>query len=350
MRVTIVAMTVGFGSAPYAEMLPQAVSKYAAVTLVAPAHFKGDFSGFAVTPFRTGLSPSQSLRQSLKPWSHIDLIRKIRRTKPDVVHILNGYGYPWSLSVATAIRAPIVTTLHDPTPHPGNRMDAIQSVLGQYTLRRSTGIHIHDAIYRGEIEHRFPRKKVFVIRHPSFASRYLKHAKPGVTRTRNVLFFGRVEFYKGIETLLRAAALLPADVTVTVAGAGPLSETELSLAGGLGSRLTMLNRFIEDDEAAGLLQRAGVLAMPYLHATQSSLPLIAAAFGLPVVASAVGTFTEEVPALGGLVVPPGEPGALAQALLRQLNAPQPISNNQESFDDLAPDFVEMYRSVIAGCR
>lgn len=350
MRVTIVAMTVGFGSAPYAEMLPQAVSKYAAVSLVAPAHFKGDFSGFAMIPFRTGLSPSQALRQSLNPRSHVDLLRKIAGTRPDIVHILNGYGYPWSLAAAAFLRAPIVTTLHDPTPHPGNRTDAIQSRLGRFTLWRSTAIHIHDGIYREEIERRYPGKPVFVIRHPSFASRYLKHARPGVARTRSVLFFGRVEHYKGIEVLLRAAAFLPTDVTLTVAGAGPLSEVEQSLAAGLGARLTMLHRFIEDDEAAGLLQQAGVLAMPYLHATQSSLPLIAAAFGLPVVASSVGTFSEEVPALGGLVVPPGDPGALADALSRQLDAPRPIRNNQESFDDLAPAFVDMYRKVIARCR
>jgi glycosyltransferase involved in cell wall biosynthesis len=343
-------MTVGFGSAPYAEMLPQAMSKYASVSLLAPEHFPGQFPDFEITRFRTGLSPAQSLRQSLKPWSHIDLLRKIRQTRPDVVHILNGYGYPWSLTAAAAIRVPIVTTLHDPTPHPGNRTDAIQSVLGRFTLRRSAAIHIHDRLYRPEIARRFPGKPVFVIRHPSFASRYLRHARPGATRGRSVLFFGRVEQYKGIETLLRAAAFLPPDVTLTIAGAGPLSGIEQALIREMDSRVRLLNRFIEDDEAAQLLQQAGVLAMPYLHATQSSLPLIAAAFGLPVVASAVGTFAEEVPALGGIAVPPGDPEALAGALLRQLSAPQPILNNQQTFDDLAPQFADMYRRVIAGCR
>jgi glycosyltransferase involved in cell wall biosynthesis len=254
------------------------------------------------------------------------------------------------LTAAAAIRVPIVTTLHDPTPHPGNRTDAIQSVLGRFTLNRSAAIHIHDQLYRPEIERRCPGKPVFVIRHPSFASRYLRHARPDAIRGRSVLFFGRVEQYKGIEILLRAAALLPPDVTLTVAGAGPLSGTEQALIREMDSRVRLLNRFIEDDEAAQLLQQAGVLAMPYLHATQSSLPLIAAAFGLPVVASAVGTFAKEVPALGGIVVPPGNPEALAGALLRQLSAPQPILNNQQTFDDLAPEFAEMYRRVIAGCR
>jgi hypothetical protein len=44
-------------------------------------------------------------------------------------------------------------------------------------------------------------------------------------------------------------------------------------------------------------------------------------------------------------VPPGEPRALAQALLRQLDAPAPIHNDQETFDDLAPQFLAMYRAV-----
>lgn len=350
MRVTIVAMTIGFGSAPYAEMLPQAIGKYATANLVAPEHFKGDVTGFELTRFRTGLSPSQSLRQSLKPWSHYDLIRKIGNTKPDIVHILNGYGYPWSLTAAAALKVPVITTLHDPTPHPGNRTDAVQSMLGRFTLWRSAAIHIHNDIFRAETERRLPGKPIYVIRHPSFASRYLKHARPDIVRKRKVLFFGRVEHYKGIEPLLRAAAILPPDVTMTIAGAGPLSEIELSLADALGPRLTLLNRFIEDDEAALQLQEAGVLAMPYLHATQSSLPLIAAAFGLPVVASAVGTFVEEVPALGGILVPPGNPQALAGALVHQLNTPQAINNDQKTFDDLAPEFMNMYRKVTAKCH
>jgi len=346
LRVTIVAMTVGFGSAPYVQLLPEAISRHARVSLVTPDHFSDPVAGAAVIKFRTGVSPRHSLLQSLKPWSHFDLLRKVRSTRPDVIHILNGYGYPWALAIAAFLAdIPIVTTLHDPSPHPGNRTDAIAAVLGRFTLARSAGIHIHDEVFRKDVSARFPRKPVFVIRHPSFASRYLKHARPGVARTRSVLFFGRVEYYKGIEVLLRAAALLPADIGIIVAGAGALSETEQQLAAVLGSRLTLINRFIEDDEAALLLQQAGVLALPYLQATQSSLPLISAAFGLPVAAAAVGAFSTEVPQLGGLVVPPGDPQALATALLRQLDTPQPIHNAQETFDDLAPRFMDMYRKV-----
>ena len=58
-----------------------------------------------------------------------------------------------------------------------------------------------------------------------------------------------------------------------------------------------------------------------------------------------GTFAAEVPQLGGLVVPPGDPRALADALLRQLETPAPIRDDQETFDNLAPSFLAMYREV-----
>jgi glycosyltransferase involved in cell wall biosynthesis len=348
LRLTIVAMTVGFGSAPYVQMLPEALSSHANVTLVVPEHMPDAIVGLTVSPFRTGTTPAGTLRRSLKPRSHSDFLSKVWRSHPDVIHILNGHGYPWAVALAALTRStPIVTTLHDPTPHPGNRTDAVNAVLGRYTLSRSRIIHVHDRMFVAPVSARFPGKPVVVVRHPSFASRYLRHRTANLTRTRSVLFFGRIEHYKGIETLLRATALLPIDVHLTIAGAGALSPIEQELSAALGPRLTLLNRFIEDDEAARLLQQASVLALPYLQATQSSLPLIAAAFGLPVVASSVGTFTTEVRHLGGILVPPGDAPALAGALLRQLDAPQPIYNDQETFAQLAPKFLDMYSQALA---
>ena len=351
LRVTIVAMTARYGSAPYVQMLPEAVSKHANVSLVAPEHFNDPVVGIKHVRFRTGPTPSRTLRQNLKPWSHVDLLLKVRNTKPDVVHILNGYGYPWALTLAGFLPpVPVVTTLHDPTPHPGNKTDAVQRVLGRFTLARSTGIHIHDQMFMTDLTRRFPGKPVFIIRHPSFASRYLKHAQPNVTRTRSVLFFGRIEYYKGIDVLLSAAALLPTDVMIIVAGAGALSQAEQKLAAALGPRLTMLNRFIEDHEVALLLQQAGVLALPYLQATQSSLPLISAAFALPVVATSVGTFTTEIPRLGGVLVPPAIHTPCRLRCCARSTRHKRYKTIRKPFDDLALRFLDMYRKVATQCR
>jgi len=57
---------------------------------------------------------------------------------------------------------------------------------------------------------------------------------------------------------------LPPDVGITVAGAEHYRNRKVTGCEP-GSRLTLLNRFIEDDETARLLQQAGVLALPYLQ-------------------------------------------------------------------------------------
>ena len=64
-----------------------------------------------------------------------------------------------------------------------------------------------------------------------------------------------------------------------------------------------------------------VLALPYRHATASQNVLLGHAHGLPVVATTVGTFGSEVrDGADGLLVPPGDVGALADAL-RRLRSP-----------------------------
>jgi glycosyltransferase involved in cell wall biosynthesis len=112
----------------------------------------------------------------------------------------------------------------------------------------------------------------------------------------------------------------------------------------LGDRVELHNRYLSDAEVAALLQRASVVALPYRHATQSSIPAIAASFGCPVVASALGHFVEEVPQLGGILVPPMDPAALAAALRKVLTTPQAVHCKPPTFGQLATSYVELYQS------
>jgi len=94
------------------------------------------------------------------------------------------------------------------------------------------------------------------------------------------------------------------------------------------------------------MQRASVVALPYRHATQSSVPAIAAAFGCQLVASALGHFNEEIPRLGGILVPPEDPDALAAALAAALRRGATTPVMMRTFDELAPDFIDLYVSAL----
>jgi glycosyltransferase involved in cell wall biosynthesis len=82
------------------------------------------------------------------------------------------------------------------------------------------------------------------------------------------------------------------------------------------TRYEVHNRFIEDGEVARLFLDADLAVLPYLEASQSGVLNLAAAFGMPVVATDVGELRETVESNRiGLVVPPNDPDRLADAIV-----------------------------------
>ena len=265
--------------------------------------------------------------------------------------MLTGEGYPWAVTLAAAlalVRIPLVVTVHDPDPHPGSILERLNAWMRQSVLRDAV-LHIYSEQHRRRVGELSRSVRIEVIPHGSLAGRFLAHRVNGVARERLVLFFGRFGHYKGIDVLLRAFQYLPIEVRLALAGPGRLSETEQALVEELGNRVELYNAYIRDDQVAYLMMRASVVALPYRHVTQSSVPAIANAFGVRVVASALGHFVEEVPALNGILVPPENPKALAIGLEHALtgssyaNSSGPLS---PTFSELAPAFLSLYRSAV----
>jgi len=88
------------------------------------------------------------------------------------------------------------------------------------------------------------------------------------------------------------------------------------------SRITLIDRFLTDEEIAELCQQCSVVATPYVEATQSGIVPVAYAFSKPVVTTDVGALPEQVEdGITGLVVPPNQPELLARAITKILNDP-----------------------------
>lgn len=141
-----------------------------------------------------------------------------------------------------------------------------------------------------------------------------------------VLFVGRLIRQKGVDDLLRAVAALGGAIPVEIAGDGPERPRLERLARALGVP-ARFHGFVEPDARDRLYRRAAVTCVPsrtLASGLSEGAPLViceARAQGAPVVASAVGGIPElcaDDP--GAILVPPGDPQALAQALRRALAA------------------------------
>jgi glycosyltransferase involved in cell wall biosynthesis/O-antigen ligase len=170
-------------------------------------------------------------------------------------------------------------------------------------------------------EHWAPKCDVVVIPHGDEAVLRGDATVTPVERTGpEVLFFGTWSRYKGLDVLLDAFARLRTEVP----------EARLTLAGGVGADIdlpALLARareignvearpgYVATAEVPALLGSARLVVVPYVRASQSGVAHLAFTFGRPVVATAVGDIPEAVDhGVNGLVVPPADPVALAEAM------------------------------------
>jgi glycosyltransferase involved in cell wall biosynthesis len=135
-----------------------------------------------------------------------------------------------------------------------------------------------------------------------------------------VLSLGIVRDYKGVDLLVDAVRDVPG-IRLTVAGElwGDAGRRVRELAADprLEGRVEVHGGYVPADRIAGLLARHDVVALPYRAATASQNALLARRHGVPVLASAVGTFPEQVrDGVDGLLVPPSDRAALVGALRR----------------------------------
>ena len=132
--------------------------------------------------------------------------------------------------------------------------------------------------------------------------------------SRSVLFVGRLAEEKGVATLLDAWAQQTTDLELIVAGTGPLESA-------LRARAPSSVRFVgaqPHDAISELMIGARALVFPSIwYEGQPLVPLEAAAAGLPVLLSDLGAMTEMfAPGAEELLVPPGDPVALAERIDR----------------------------------
>ena len=181
----------------------------------------------------------------------------------------------------------------------------------------------------------------------------------GIPRPR-VVFLGRLHAQKQVDTLVRAARELP-DTQVVLVGDGPERARLQRLARRLGvqARVRFLG-FVPHERVAGLLRGADALALPSRYEELGTALLEGMQAGLPIVASATGGISQVVDdGRTGLLVPPGDPSALAAALRRVLtdpilatrlgNAAQRAAARYD-WTDLADRVLAIYDSVLRTTR
>jgi glycosyltransferase involved in cell wall biosynthesis len=151
-------------------------------------------------------------------------------------------------------------------------------------------------------------------------------ARLGLTSSdRTVLFFGKIAPYKGLEYLVDAMRILAGKGNrIRLVVAGPVKpgysgywngiEMQIQFAG-ISDLVVRRIEFIPDEHIEAYFKAADVAVLPYTYIFQSGVLFLAYGFGVPVIATDVGSLREDVvDGRTGFVCAPRDATALAAAI------------------------------------
>jgi glycosyltransferase involved in cell wall biosynthesis len=297
--------------------------------------------------------------------SMLEMKKIIQSLEPDVLHVQETNDPWYDFTLLLSNMPPLVTTVHDIFRHPGDR----QNIFGaDYTKRiafyRSQQIIVHTELLKQTLQKRFqvPEQRIKVLNHGELGSLFQRRSQDQETKEEpfTLLFFGRVWPYKGLKYLLAAMPLITAKFPkahLIIAGKGEDLKKYFP-HGDKHPNVEILNEFIPPEMVASIFHRSKIVVLPYIEASQSGVVLLAYGLGKLVVASAIGGLQEVIqPEKDGLLVPPGDSQALADAVIRLLSDSQLQQNLQFAalkrcqqdlnWKNIAAHTVDVYHQAIA---
>lgn len=292
--------------------------------------------------------------------------RRIRRFlrvfEPDVVHVHEPFTPSTSMLTAFASTAPVVATSHAHLER-SRLMELAAPILRSVQRRLSAQVAVSRAA--AAFLSRAVPGRVEIVPNGVDVRRFSDPGPPaqGLPGSRRILWVARLDPQKGFPVMVRAFARVAAeldDVSLVVVGDGRDRDALGLLSKADRDRVAVLGT-VAHDHLPAYHAAADVFASPATGQESFGITLVEAmAAGLPVVATDIPGYREVLTdGVEGLLVPPGDPDALAGALRRVLTDPDLASRlaaagrgraEGYSWDAVAPRLEAVYGRVVAEAR
>jgi len=147
-----------------------------------------------------------------------------------------------------------------------------------------------------------------------------------------ILFFGKIDAYKGLDLLLEAFdSLSKPDARLIIAGTFRNPEYRARILGQIEKMrwrkdVLLEERFVPNEEVEVFFKASAVLCLPYRQISQSGLVFLGPRLGIPMVVTDVGSLREFVTGSFGVVTRTNDAPGLAEALETILASPNRCSS------------------------
>jgi glycosyltransferase involved in cell wall biosynthesis len=271
---------------------------------------------------------------------YVRLVKYVGTAAPPIVHILwnNKLQYfdrTLLMLIYKLLGKKIVLTAHNVN---AGKRDSNDSLLNRVTLkmqyRLADHIFVHTEKSKSELVEDFGVRKQAVTVIPFGINNSVPNTQltPAEARQRlgigpnekTILFFGAIRPYKGLEYLVSAFQRIApkhADYRLIIAGEPKkgceeyLQDIQGSLSDLERARVLEKIEYVSDEETELYFKAADVSVLPYTLVFQSGVLFLSYSFGLPVIASDVGSFRDDiVEGETGFVCTPCDPEDLAKTI------------------------------------
>jgi D-inositol-3-phosphate glycosyltransferase len=303
----------------------------------------GGFGNVRLLELYATQRPGQGVLRKLLSYigTYVRLIWYAASSSPRILHILWGYKIPFFDRTLLLLYYKFLGKKIVFTAHNVNRAerDGVDSFLNRLTLRIQYRLVDHIFVHTKSMKDQLARSfgicqdKVTVI--PFGAGGMVPNScltfaeakrRLGLRESdRTILFFGRIARYKGLDLLVDAfarIALHDRSYRLIIAGESTTDWAQhwkevhdIIESSPMREQVVQEIRHIEDDEMEVYFKAADVLVLPYRQIFQSGVLFMSHSFGLPVIATDIGAFCDEIiEGTNGYVCRPDDPGDLAKCI------------------------------------
>lgn len=258
----------------------------------------------------------------------LSIVHKIRKEHFDAIYFESLHTWNLPIMMMTG-KAKTYQVIHEVIPHEGDGQVKMVDLMNKAVCKFADTIILRNKTYIQDMVGRYGISRDRV-KYLELWRRYPAYTQP--VHSGRVLFFGRINPYKGADNLLEIVQLCPNTEFDVVGRVDPQMKNAVARLS-KEPNVKMNNSYVTDAEMKDAFVNCDWAIVPYNSASQSGIIIDAYKYSRPVIAFEVGAIPEQVEdGQSGYLVEAGDNKKFAQKL-------------QEAMQLSAADYDEMCQSA-----
>lgn len=219
----------------------------------------------------------------------LSIIYRIQKKHFDAIYFESLHIWNLPIMILSG-KAKTYQVIHEVIPHEGDSQVKMVDLMNKAVVKISNIIVLRNKTYIPDMISRYGMS-LDRVKYLELWRRYPAYTKP--VHSRRVLFFGRINPYKGADNLLEIARLCPKIQFDVIGRVDPqMKEVVRQLAQMANVKLN--NDYVTDEEMKAAFINCDWVIVPYNSASQSGIIIDAYKYSRPVIAFEVGAIPEQI--------------------------------------------------------